>query len=297
MAFKPTKQQVLGYLYNLNEFSNSFPPMWTEQIQGKERLYPNLLDLFCKEFILRWNNTKNYFNLLLLESQLPCRQQQFSTSNAVYSETFEETKKRVANGDLEESDSPEIGTVDFSLNQNARTIVEAYIVTHEDFDKQNLVFRDGVAVRFKDKAYERGLTECSALMNDVNTALDDPKNKGKSAMRVKLNVWERVADEYRRARSKALSVADKGAQERTLAAQRLKTEAALPGFLAEQERRAQDPTRQKPTEKAESSGQGGIFDQMYGNPPEPTGQGRTRRRRRKGNKTKARKVKGKKSRR
>jgi hypothetical protein len=296
MAFKPTKQQVLGYLYNLNEFSNSFPPMWTEQIQGEERLYPNLLDLFCREFISRWNNTKNYFNLLLLESKLPCRQQQFSTSNAIYAETFEAFKKKVASGEFEESDSPELGTVKFSLEQNAQTIVETFIVSHEEFDKINLVFRDGVAVRFRDKAYERSLTECSALMNEVNTALDDPKNKGKSAMRVKLNVWERVAEEYRKARSKALSVADKGAQERTLAAQRLQHEATLPKLVAEQERRAQDPTRQKPTEQAESSGQGGIFDQMYGNPPEPTGQGRTRRRRRKGNKTKARKVKGKRRR-
>lgn len=290
MAFKPSKEQVLRYLYNLNEFSKSFPPMWTEQIQGETRLYPNLLDLFCKEFILRWNNTKNYFNILLLESQLPCRQQQFSTSNAVYDESFKTFKQSVANGDLEESDSPEMGTVEFSLNQNARTIVEAFIVTHEDFDRQNLIFRDGVAVRFKDKAYERSLTECSALMNDVNTALDDPKNRGKSAIRVKLNVWEKVADEYKKARSKALGIAERGAQERLFAEQRLKSEAKLPLVLAEQERRAKDPSRQKPTEEAESSGQGGIFDQMYGNPPEPSGQGRTRRRRRKSNKTKARKM-------
>ena len=93
------------------------------------------------------------------------------------------------------------------------------------------------------------------MMKLVDEALDDPANKDKDPKQIQIDLWKEMKRHIDSVKSQV-------------------------------ESRRNEPSRLlKQAEKNESN----PFSALD-NPPEPTGQGRTRRRRRKGNKTKARKI-------
>jgi hypothetical protein len=218
----------------------------------------SIMDLFIKYFDEQFHGDQKDVDLLLLESQLPCKQQQFELQ--VLGENGLTGKVRTWLEEVEAGDLDQDG-IDISLSSVAQAS-SSFSELHENWDTANLLYEKGIPIAYKE-GKERSLTSCSDMMQTVKEALDDPKNKDKDPKKIQIDTWKEIRDHLDDVNRK------------------LKEKPLEPLKLVKQ------------AEKKESKGVLGSFDEMYGNdPPEPTaeGQGRTRRRRRKSNKTKARKM-------
>ena len=223
-TFRPTKEQAMKIIYTLNGDSNEFP---VEIIDPNFLRLPclkssNVLNLMTDMFIENWGvHSKEYYDLLLLESSLPCKRQQFevlvlSRKRLILSlvSYLNRIKERLNNGDLtlKEADvgvKRRISAETFSLNELA-----------EDWDKDNLTFERGVGVKYNGSIHpdtgrpgnEREMTKCTSLMALVKRALDEDGGRSRSARipvrpghEIRWSVWneqKNIYDSFKR-KSKA----------------------------------------------------------------------------------------------
>lgn len=233
----------------------------------------SFMDLFARQIATDFTGDQQKIDLLLLESELPCKQQQFELQFAgtgVEGSILDKLKaqlENLKNGDID----PE--QFKMFVDGTIRMSAVSFSGLHEEWDGDNLKKEKGVPVGFSRDDNERSMTACTHTMGLVKQALYDPRNSGKDPRQIERQVWNGIKmhiDETKRELAgKQRATQRQMERDHVLEAKRL---AAIANS------------------KESSFGLGP-------NPPEPTGQGRTRRRRRKGNKTKARKVKGKKLRR
>jgi len=240
--FRPTLKQVRDIFYILNGDSNEFPREWTDisflpfltNIGGKRTSFFDLVCLIMKK---RWDlvekHSENYYNLLLLESSLPCKQQKFEYMLRVNTETLKRMKTQFDGGDIpEKSETPidedgnhveltyrennenpiipnnlSILGIDFYGIMNADQLASTFIDLTEDWDRQNIIFERGVGIKFK-PGTEREMTDCTTLMALVKQALDEDVAHAKRERRpltpgheIRLRVWKEqkgIYDSFKR---------------------------------------------------------------------------------------------------
>lgn len=218
--FRPTKEQAMKIFYTLNGDSNEFP---VEIIDPTFLRLPclkssNVLNLMTDIFIETWGGkSKEYYNLLLLESSLPCKQQQFevfvlSRKPDILSlvSFLNRIKKRLNSKELtlEEADEP------VTIRLTAETM--ALNTLAESWDNDNLTFERGVGVGYNGKIHpdtgrrynEREMTDCTTLMALVKQALDEDVAHAKRERRpltpgheIRLRVWNEqkgIYDSFKR---------------------------------------------------------------------------------------------------
>lgn len=227
----------------------------------------SFMDLFARQIASDFKGDQQKIDLLLLESELPCKQQQFElqfAGSGVEGSVLGKLKAQLEN--LKTGDLDQEGFKMF-VDGTIQMLAVSFSALHEEWDRDNLTFEKGVPVKFSRDDNERSMTACTHTMALVKKALDDPKNSGKDPRQIERQVWNGIKmhiDETKR----------------ELAGRQRATERQM------ERDQALEAKRLAAIANAKESSFG-----LGPNPPEPTGQGRTRRRRRKGNKTKARKVK------
>jgi hypothetical protein len=262
--WSPSLKKIRMLVDNLNE-NKPYPKILTDKSFSflKRNAFGNpmsILDQLIFKIDKRFSGDEEKFNLLFLESELPCKQQQFQfqfdgITNGGFFTTLKERIEQYNRGDIDDESMNQL------ITNSLDNIVETFANLHQDWDGQNLIYKRGVPISFK-PTKDRKLTQCSDMMRLVDEALDAPENKDKDPKQIQIDLWKEMKEHIDSVKSQI-------------------------------ESRRNEPSRLvREAEKNESNPFSGLD-----NPPEPTGQGRTRRRRRKGNKTKARKVKRKGSRR
>ncbi len=231
--FSPTLKQVRDIFYTLNGDSNEFPREWTDisflpfltDIGGKRT---NFFDLVCLIMKKRWEliekRSEGYYNLLLLESSLPCKQQTFEEALLYNLNALRRFKEDFNEGGIpEKSELPidEDGNyeelryredkknpivpinlaengIDFYGLMNANQIAATFIDLKEDWDRGNIIFERGVGIAFR-PGTERGFTDCTILMSLVKEELDRDANSQKKGPLtpghiLRLRVWNKQKD-------------------------------------------------------------------------------------------------------
>ena len=227
-SFRPTKQQARDIFYTLNGDSNEFP---VEIIDPKFLTLPclkssNVLNLMTDIFIETWGDkSKEYYDLLLLESSLPCKQQQFeifvlSRRPKILSlVSYLNRMKTALNNEhltLKEVDELVKGRI------TAETLALNSLV--ESWDKNNLTFERGVGVKYSGAIHpdtgrphnEREMTECTRLMALVKQALEEDVGYAKRERRpltpghaIRLRVWQEQKGIYDSFKRKAKAAHEK----------------------------------------------------------------------------------------
>jgi len=203
--FRPTKEQAMKIFYALNGDSNEFPVEWTDRsylpmvTERDGTTKTNYITLLYLAFIQRWEKDKSeeYYNLLLLESSLPCKQQQFEeqTKRSLLRLKQLKTsydKKEIAA--LSKDDETQSG-VDFQTIGSADLMALQFNSLTEDGQRDNIVFERGVGIVWKPDQ-ERDMTDCTTLMSLVKQALDEDAKRATRQDRrltpgheIRLRVW------------------------------------------------------------------------------------------------------------
>jgi len=212
--FRPTKQQAMQIFYTLNGDSDEFPVEWTDRsylpmvTERDGTTKTNYITLLYLAFIQRWDREKseNYYNLLLLESSLPCKQQQFEEQTKRSLIRLRKLKEEYSAGNfaaLSKDDESESG-VDFQTIDSANLMALQFNGLTEDAQRDNIIFERGVGIFWKPDQ-ERGMTDCTTLMSLVKRALDEDVAHAKRERRsltpgheLRLRVWKEQKDIFDR---------------------------------------------------------------------------------------------------
>jgi hypothetical protein len=229
----------------------------------------SFMDLFARHLVTDFRGDKQKADLLVLESELPCKQQQFELQfigTNVKGSIVDRLKSQLDNVKTGELDKA--GFKDFTEG-TARMLSASFSGLHEEWDDKNLTRQSGVPVGFIRQDKERGMTACSHMMGLVKKALDDPMNRGKNPRQIENQTWRQL---------------------------KLHIDETKNALEAKQRATIRQIEREEALRKKQLARQANSQESSFGlgpDPPEPTGQGkRTRKHRRKGkkNKTKARKM-------
>lgn len=236
----------------------------------------SFMDLFARHLVTDFRGDKQKADLLVLESELPCKQQQFELQfigTNVKGSIVDRLKSQLDNVKTGELDKA--GFKDF-VEGTVRMLSTSFSGLHEEWDSDNLTRQSGVPVGFVRPDAERSMTSCTHMMGLVKKALDDPFNQGKDPRQIENQVWRQL---------------------------KLHIYETKNSLEAKQRATIRQMEREDVLRKKELARQANSQESSFGlgpDPPEPTGQGkRTRKHRRKGKskKTKARKIKRRGSRR
>jgi hypothetical protein len=201
--FRPTKEQARDIFYTLNGDSDEFPRELSDPnflplpfLKGS-----NVLEFLVSVFVETWGaRSENYYNLLLLESSLPCKQQQFeililSRERTVISlvRQLNNIKESLESGELELEDA------DVHAERRVRAVCMSFNVLHEEWDNYNIIFERGVGVGWTREDKERLMTDCTILMSLVKEKLDRDANSQKKGPLtpghiLRLRVWNEQKD-------------------------------------------------------------------------------------------------------
>ena len=212
--FRPTKQQAMEIFYKLNGDSNEFPVEWIDRsylpmvTERDGTTKTNYITLLYLAFIQRWDKEKseNYYNLLLLESSLPCKQQQFEEQTKRSLIRLRKLKEEYNAGNfaaLSKDDESESG-VDFQTIDSANLMALQFNSLTEDGQRDNIVFERGVGISWKPDQ-ERDMTDCTTLMSLVKQALDEDAKRANREDKqltpgheIRLRVWNEQKGIYDR---------------------------------------------------------------------------------------------------